>query len=138
MVSIENSPYKHLILQKLEFPFGNVYLMEDVVVSELFYGVVATSDQVYLVLEKALLFYDTYSTIKKRVWVANRTYKYSVKLVGWLHMKNIAQEYLKGYCVVDSSRTGFMNAILESKFVPINFKACDSLDAAMLWVKTIP
>jgi len=118
----------------MEFSFGNVYLLKNCVISELKFGTVGTADQVRLVFNKSLEFYEKHDVIKKRVWIANRTQKYSVQLVGWIQLRDLAKTYLCGYCVVDDTSFGIMNAILESKFVPINFKAADTLDEAMEWV----
>jgi len=137
MIPIEESIYKTKILKKLEMPFGNIYLLEDAVVSEIHYGVVGTAAQAKVVLEKALDFYERHDMVKQRVWIANKTHKYSVKLVGWIQMSDVAKKYLNGYCVVDNTKFGIMNAVLESKFVPINFKSVLTLDAAMQWVESL-
>jgi hypothetical protein len=137
MISLENSIYQDLILKKLEFDFGNVYLMDDIVVSELHDGIVAGPDHALLVLKETLAYYDEFNVIKKRIWIANKTERYSVKLVGWLHLKKLAQDYLLGYCVVDNSPTGMLQSLLESKFVPINFKAAKDLDEAMEWSNSL-
>ncbi|PRP67523.1 hypothetical protein [Nonlabens agnitus] len=137
MISIEESDYRHLILHKLEFDFGNVYLMEDILLTELKEGVVGSAEQVYQVLDKALAYYETYNVVKRRVWIANRTRKYSVKPVEWIRLKNLAIKYLSGYCVVDNTTNGITNAILESRFVPINFKSVTDLEEAIKWATLI-
>ncbi|KQC32125.1 hypothetical protein AAU57_01410 [Nonlabens sp. YIK11] len=137
MISIEESDYSDLILCKLEFDFGDVYLMEDMFVTELKEGVVGCADHVYQVLDKALAYYEQYNVVKRRVWIANRTRKYSVKPVEWIRLKNLAHKYLCGYCVVDNTRNGITNAILESRFVPVNFKSVTDLGEAIKWVALI-
>lgn len=134
MIPLEKSPYNHLILHKLEMSFGNIYLLEDAVVSELDEGVIGCAEYVYQVLDKALEYYEKHNVIKKRVLIANRTQKYSVQPVEWIRMRNIATKYLSGYCVVDDTKNGILNALLESKFVPINFKSVTTLDDAMKWM----
>ncbi len=137
MISIEKSAHATLILKKLVMPWGTIYLLKDAVVSELNYGVVGTADHVYEVLEAALAFYEKHDVVKKRVWIANRTEKYSIKPVEWINMKRIAVKYLKGYCVVDNTRIGILNALLESKFVPVNFKSVKTLDQAVVWTQQL-
>ena len=137
MISIEHSVFKNLILKKLEFNFGNVYLLEDSVVSELNEGVIGTSHEVYQVLDKALEYYEQHNVVKHRVWIANRTLKYSVNPMEWIRLKKMANTYLCGYCVVDDSNNGFQKAILESRFVPINFKSVETLDEAFKWTAKI-
>ncbi|WP_157686764.1 hypothetical protein [Nonlabens sp. Hel1_33_55] len=120
-------------MKKLEFDFGNIFLLEDSFVSELNKGVVGGAEEVYQVLEKALEYYEEHDVVKKRVWIANRTEKYSVKPVEWIRLRHLALKYLCGYCVVDDSKSGLRTALLESRFVPINFKSVNTLEEAVKW-----
>lgn len=136
MVSIENTVLREQILVKLELSFGNFYLCEDVVVSEVFQGRLFGVDEAVEVIGTAVPFYIERGEFRKKVYVANRVHKYSVNPMGWMRLKDIGN-YLGGYCVVDGSHNGMMNALLESKFVPINFKAATNLQEAFKWADKI-
>ncbi|AZQ43386.1 hypothetical protein [Nonlabens ponticola] len=137
MISILDTPYKSLILHTIYLPIGKLYLLKDCVVSELYFEVIGTAQHASEALQLCLDYYGTYDVIKKRIWIANRTQKYSIQPVAWIRLKKEATQYLKGYCVVDTTKYGIMNAILESKFVPINFKNATTLDEAMQWTQEI-
>ncbi|SCY28893.1 hypothetical protein SAMN05192588_2069 [Nonlabens sp. Hel1_33_55] len=137
MISIEHSVYKDLILEKLVFDFGVVYLLEDIILSELYRGEVLDTDKALIALEEVLNFYEVNHVIKKRLWIANKTEIYSTKLIGWIQLRAVALEYFTGFCVVDDTPSGLVNALLESKFVPVNFKNVKSLDEAFDWNKEL-
>ena len=136
MTPVEQSSLKSSILHKLKFHFGTIYLCQDVIVSEIYENQVFGVEEANVVVEHAVAYYEKINKVKKRVYIANRIHKYSVKPTGWFKFGYLDQ-YLIGYAVVDNTRFGFMNAILESKFVPINFKAVKSLDAAMEWARSM-
>jgi len=136
MTSIENTRFKADILYTMELPFGKIFLLEDVIVSEINDGVLFTAVEAKKVITFAVAYYEKINKAKKRVYIANRINKYSVNPIGWIKLKDVISIYLNAYCVVDDSSNGIMSAILESKFVPINFKSVSSFEEALMWSKT--
>ena len=136
MISIEQSPYASAILHKLKLPFGNFYLCDQVIVSEVFEETLYGLKEARMVFEKAGEFYKSVYNVKKRVYLSNRINSYSVKPVSWLSFEHTSK-FLLGYGVIDSRPNGITNALLESKFVPIEFGNFDCLEDAMLWVNRL-
>jgi hypothetical protein len=105
-------------------------------VSEVAAGEVFDVDQAAILMNKAVPYYEKHGLLEqKKVYVANRIHLYSVKPTGWFNFEH-AKTYLHGYCVVNNNRIGVLNALLESNFVPINFKSVQSLDAAIEWCRS--
>ncbi|KQC32126.1 hypothetical protein AAU57_01415 [Nonlabens sp. YIK11] len=132
MPSIENSIYRKHILKKLEFRFGEFYLCKDFIVSEVYEGFVFGVEEATQVVDESVAYYNKMELFHKKLYIANRIHKYSVKPTGWLKFGHL-RKYLYGYCVVDDTQHGVMSAILESKFVPIAFKSVTSLGDAIDW-----
>jgi hypothetical protein len=136
MIPFEQSPFSSLILYTLKLRFGTFYLCRNVIVAEVFEGVVFTKDHAEEFRLNAYPFYENLGNFNKLVYISNRINKYSVKAIGWLNYKYTDHD-LVGYCVVDSTPNGIINALLESKFVPITFKSVKSLQEAIEWAATI-
>lgn len=134
MLSIEHTIHKNKILHKQELSFGDFYFCENILVSQVNEGVVYGVKEALEVMKYATPFYKGKFKSDKQIYIANRIHKYSVKPVGWITLKEVSN-YLHAYCVVDNTSNGLLNAILESKFVPVNFKAVTSLDEAFEWSK---
>lgn len=132
MISIERSSYSKHILKKVEFSFGDFYLCKDFIASEVREGVVFGIEEAAQVVDRAVIFYETMGLEHRKLYIANRVNKYSVKPTGWFKFGHL-KKYLYGYCVVDSTDNGIMSALLESKFVPFSFKSATSLEDAIDW-----
>ncbi|AZQ43384.1 hypothetical protein [Nonlabens ponticola] len=136
MISVSESVFKDDILEVLTFPFGKFYLFRNFIVSEVNEDVVFSSKQAQLVLDASLEFYEKLGDLSKKVYIANRINAYSVKPLGWLKFTFLT-ERLYGYAVVTNTSGGFTNAILESTFVPVEFKSFTELVDAIQWVAIV-
>lgn len=136
MVPIELTSFSKKIHRKLEFPFGTIFLCENIIVSEIKEGVLFSAEEGNAILEAVVPIYTDKGYFKKCVYIANRINKYSVNPVGWLKYGHL-REYLNGYCVIDNTSYGLVNALLESKFVPLNFKSAMTLNEAITWALSL-
>ena len=135
MISIADSLYRNKILKKLDFHFGEFYLCKDFIVSEVFEDRVFGVEEASQVVDEAVAYYEKMEMNHKKLYIANRINKYSVKPTGWLKFGHL-RKYLYGYCVVDDSKHGLLSAILESKFVPVGFKSVTTLEDAISWAES--
>ncbi len=135
MVKFEDSIYYQSCLHTLRLPFGIFYLCDDYIVSEVYQNVSFGTEEADVLIDAATAYYKSIDDLRSRFYIANRINKYSVKPVAWLSYKHL-KPLLSGYCVVDQTRIGILNALLESKFVPVNFKSVKSLGEAVEWSKS--
>ncbi|MGC1632601.1 MAG: hypothetical protein WA749_10875 [Gelidibacter sp.] len=128
----EESKYFKLIRHsKIEFPFGNFYLCNNFIVSELDEGIHFDWDKILEVIGAAI---DYYGENLKIAYISNRVQSYSIEPQLW-------QKFHKEFDFIIATATvayndfGYINASIEKQFTKNSLKRCDDLDEAISWVK---
>ncbi|MDO7172693.1 hypothetical protein [Mariniflexile sp. AS56] len=133
MVSIKETIFYDDVIKELNYPFGDVFIFEGIVVSEIGEGVIFSwSKYGKLISEDIAMYLGT--TGKELIYISNRINSYSVLATDWL--KYYKNNYcLKSYYVVSSHRSGDLNYIIENLFFKDKIKRFTDLYVAMNWVK---
>ncbi|MEL7269694.1 MAG: hypothetical protein AAGL34_08975 [Bacteroidota bacterium] len=127
---IETSHYNHVV-RKLRYPFGDFYLFENFVISEIREDVVFTwKDHAQRVVEEISAYYENNGS--EVVYISNRVHAYAVVPSDWLKFFKYSYS-LKGYAVVAQTK----NSILESLFMSSKMRNFPRLDDAIAWANEI-
>ncbi|MBR9846507.1 MAG: hypothetical protein GYB35_10600 [Algicola sp.] len=130
-MTFENSKYSNLLeYKKVEFPFGNVYITKQFIISELNEGIHVDYDLVSKLISK---FSEDISNDIKIGYIANRINAYSFEPQLWLDFNNDF-DLLVASAVVTYSDFGYLNSSLEKHFFKKSLKRCRSLDEAIEWM----
>ena len=116
--------------KKVEFPFGNVYITKQFIISELNEGIHVDYDLVSKLISK---FSEDISNDIKIGYIANRINAYSFEPQLWLDFNNDF-DLLVASAVVTYSDFGYLNSSLEKHFFKKSLKRCRSLDEAIEWM----
>jgi len=130
-MTFENSKYSNILdYKKLEFPFGNVYITKQFVISELNEGIHVDYAMVNELIER---FSEEISNDIKIGYIANRINSYSFEPQLWLDFNN-DYDFLVASAVVTYNDFGYLNSSLEKHFFKKSLKRCHSLDQAIEWM----
>ena len=129
----ESKYYNKLKHKKLRFPFGNFYLCDFFLVSELKEGVHFGWEEVKLLVKKIIKLYG--SDIKLG-YISNRIHSYSSDPNSW---KRVDKEYgiIVASAIIYYSDFTYKNASLEKSFSEKSIKRCMSLDEAIIWMTNL-
>ena len=116
---------------KLEFTFGNFYLSEKFIISELYEGIHFNWDKILEVIGALL---DYYGDGLKVAYISNRVASYSIEPQLW-HRFHQEFDFIIAMAAVAYNDFGYINASIEKQFTKISLKRCDDLDEAISWVK---
>lgn len=130
MISIKDSVFYSEVLHEMNMSYGNFYFFEGFVVSEIFEDVLFGWEEAKPVIYEVTKFYDTDG--RNIVYLSNRINDYSVKPVDWLNFASYSFK-LRGYGVINTSKSGLLNSKLESLFVKSKFKTFTDLTDALQW-----
>ena len=136
MQSIKDSSFLHEAFYELNYSFGNYYLFDSFVVAEINEDVVYTwNDHGKVVVEDLSNLYENNG--ESLIYITNRINDYAVKPSDWIKFyKNNFN--LKGYAIVNYSKRGYFNSLLEKIFASTtSFVNFSSLDEAIIWAKKI-
>lgn len=132
MISVKESDFFKEVIKELNYPFGNVYIFEEFVVSELNQGETIGWEQTKLIVDDVTLFFN--SNGENVIYISNRINSYSVVATDWL--KFLKQRYsLKAYCIVSGNNVGSINSAIEKLFFNKKIKHFKSLNEAVNFVK---
>lgn len=130
-MTFENSKYSKLLeYKKIEFPFGNVFITKQFVVSELNEGIHVDFD---MVSELIAQFSEQIGNDIKIGYIANRLNSYSFEPQLWLNFNN-DYDFLIASAVVTYSDFGYLNSSLEKHFFKKSLKRCHNLEEAIEWM----
>ncbi|GAA4808918.1 hypothetical protein [Litoribaculum gwangyangense] len=122
--------YKSLNPPKLEFPFGNYYLLEKFVVAELFEGVHFDWEKTKLLIGRIV---DFYGENPKIGFISNRINHYSIDPQNWLKWEK-EYGFVVASAIVIYNSSNLMNASIEKKFANRRIKSCQSITEAIDWM----
>ena len=129
MKTVAETPFYREAFQILSYPFGEFYLFDSFVVSEIKKDVVFTWDKhAKHVVEDISNLYENNGS--KLIYISNRVHQYSVVPSDWL--KFLKYNYtLESYIIVSKKR----NSILEHLFMGKKMKTFFSIEGAIIWAK---
>ncbi|WP_041632756.1 hypothetical protein [Maribacter sp. HTCC2170] len=133
MSKLKNTPFYHEAFNELNYSFGSFFLFETFIVAEI------NEDVVFNWEEHGKLASKDISSLygnngKDLIYLTNRINQYAVQPSDWLNFyKNSFK--LKGYGIINYTKTGYFNNILEKIFTSSNFRSFTSLEDAIIWAK---
>nr|WP_321234310.1 hypothetical protein [uncultured Psychroserpens sp.] len=133
-MTFENSKYSKLLdYKKIEFPFGNVYIVDHFVISELNEGIHVDFAMVSELIGK---FSEDISNDIRIGYIANRINSYSFEPQLWIDFNN-DYDFLIASAVVSYNDFSYLNSSLEKHFFKKSLKRCHSLDEAIEWMSSL-
>ncbi|MFG6687662.1 hypothetical protein ACGK9U_13840 [Mariniflexile sp. HNIBRBA6329] len=134
MESIKETDLYSEVLKELNYPFGNVFIFDGYVVSEINRGVILNwEDHAKVITEDISCFLGTDGS--DLIYISHRINSYSVIPYDWLKFfKNNYQ--LKGYFIVSENKLRILNSLVESLFFNSQIKCFNNLHTAINSIKT--
>ncbi|OUR98988.1 hypothetical protein A9Q86_13030 [Flavobacteriales bacterium 33_180_T64] len=133
-MKFENSKYfSKLKCSKIEFDFGNYYLFDQFVISELNEGIHFNWEKIQKVSSILLAHYG--NTIKIG-YIANRIHSYSIEPLLWIKFQK-EYDFIIASAIISYNDLNFINATLEKRFFQNSLKRCSSIDEAVNWVRNL-
>jgi len=135
MASIKHTDFYKDVLKEFNYPFGDVFVFKNFVVSEFKKDVlVSWKDHAKQMVEDVVRFRR--SDGRDIIYISNRIHAYSVVALDWL--KFFKYQYgLKGYYIVSGSPISKMNILIEQIFFKDKIKHFESIYAAINWVEKV-
>jgi len=132
--SLKNSPYYCEAINEIVYDFGTFYMFETFIVAEINEGIVFTwEDQAEIASREILDLYD--SDGHDIIYISNRINNYAVMPSDWVKFfKNNFR--MKGYAMVNYTKSGHVNSLLEKLFISHKSKRFNSLKDAVQWAKS--
>lgn len=132
MTSIKETHLYAEVIKEFTYPFGNVFVFKEFVVSEINEGQVFNWEKAKLIAKDVFSFLDTNGA--DVIFISNRINSYSVVPLDWL--KFYKQQYtLKAYCVVSQNKRSILNIKLESLFYPKRIKHFNTIYEAVNFIR---
>jgi len=133
-LKVEESKYKDLYQKKISLHYGNFYIFDTYVISEISEGVHFN----WALAEGVInLVYEHFGSRDIKVaYISNRINNYTVHAQDWLNFYK-ERHHLEAFAVVAYSKLGLMNVILEKVFSQVRLKKFRDLDSAVEWVLSL-
>jgi|SRR5690606_17434920 len=133
MISIKQTNLSSEIIKELNYPFGNVFIFDGFLVSEINEAVTFNwEEHGKVIVEEVCSFLKTNG--KDLIYISHRIHSYSVVASDW--MKFFKASYtLKAYCIVSKGKLGAMNFMVEKLFFSKKIKRFNTIFEAVNWVK---
>ncbi len=133
MISVKNTFTYSEVLKEINYPFGNIFIFDGFIVSEINRGVIFNWDNHgKLIAEDISCYLGTNG--KDLVYISNRINSYSLVASDWLKFFKHSY-FLKSYMVVSTDKIKTLNSMIESLFFKDKIKRFNSLYAALNFVK---
>ncbi|GGW62072.1 hypothetical protein DFQ11_102449 [Winogradskyella epiphytica] len=130
-MKFEDSKYSEEIpYVKKEFPFGNLYITKQFILSELNEGVHVDH---HIASELVSLYLKNLPSGRKVGYIANRLNSYSFDPQLWVEF-NDEYDFLVACAIVSYSNFSYLSASLEKQFFSKSLKRCRSLEEAIEWM----
>jgi len=133
MISIKESNFYDQVLKEHNYPFADIFIFKDFIVSEIKEGVIFNwEDHAKLVINDVTGFFNTDGS--DLIYISNRVHSYSVMPQDWV--KFFKSSYnLKGYYVVSDRKTSVMGFMIENLFFKNKIKRFSSIYEAINWLE---
>ncbi|WP_194851789.1 hypothetical protein [Nonlabens antarcticus] len=132
LCTVTETVFSNQVIQKIERPYGDIYLFESYVVSEVKEGIIFGSAEFIDTFTYLMDFYDGIKRQNHFVYICNRCHSFSVKLIEWLEFEFMSS-FMVGFAIVDDRPMALKGAELEKRFVPCNFDLFEDLPSAVEW-----
>ena len=131
MISIKHSALYDNILNEFNYDFGNVFVFDGFIISEINQGITFTWDyHAKQIAEDVSSFFNTDGN--DIIYISHRINSYAVKPNDWLSFFKHSYS-LKGYGVVGYTQGSILNTVIENLFFNKKIKRFHSIDAAVQW-----
>ena len=133
MKSIKDTNLYSEVIKELNYPFGNVYVFDGYLVSEINEGVIFSwEEHAEQIIEDVYYFLGT--DLSDLIYISNRVNSYSIIATDWVKFfKN--NHSLAGYYVVGQEKSSMINTIFENLFFKSKIKKFTSIKEAIEVVK---
>lgn len=133
-MKFEESKYlKELKHTKVEFSFGEFFLFDTFIISELEEGIHFDWDKIQEVIGMLI---DHYGDNPRIGYVSNRVHSYSIEPQLWINFHN-DYDFIVATAIISYSDFNYLNATIEKHFTKISLKRCFSLDDAISWMQDL-
>lgn len=130
----EDSKYFKLFPSvKVNFPFGDFYLLDHFVISELHDGIHFDWDKIQEVIGMLI---DHYGVKPQIGYLSNRINSYSIEPQLWLEFHR-DYDFIVASATVSYTDFNYLNATIEKHFTTTSLKRCFSLDEAIDWMSNL-
>lgn len=134
MISVKETSLNSEVLKEFNYPFGNVFVFRDFVISEINRGVSLNwDDYAKLIVDDVSCFLGTNGV--DLIYISHRINSYSVVPYDWMHYFNNSYQ-LKGFFIVSENKTRLLNSFIESLFFNNKIKRFKDLNTAVNTIKT--
>ena len=131
MISIKETVFYEGLLKELNYDFGDVFIFDGYIVSEMKEGVTINWDEHMTNVSDDIAQFSG-NDGSNFIYISHRIHSYSVMPSDWL--KFYKQSYtLKGYGIVGYSKSSFLNVVIENLFFPKKIKRFANLETAIQW-----
>lgn len=134
MKSIKETNLYKEVKKELNYPFGNVFIFEGFVVSEINRGInFSWENHGKVIVDDVSCYLGTEGN--ELIYISNRINSYSVVASDWL--KFFKNNYtLKGYFIISENNIGVLNSMIENLFFNNKIKRFNTIEAAINSIKT--
>ena len=134
MNSIKETVLYSEVNKELNYAFGNVFIFENFVVSEINKGIIFNWDNHGRVITEDVACYLG-TNGSNLIYISNRINPYSVLVSDWL--KFFKNSYsLKAYFIISESPIGILNSFIENLFFSSSIKRFNNIETAINFIET--
>ncbi|HMR15648.1 MAG TPA: hypothetical protein PKD13_04120 [Mariniflexile sp.] len=134
MKSIKETYFYNEVIKELIYPFGNIFIFQGFVVSEINRGVIFNwEDHGKIITEDIACFLGTNGG--DLIYISNRIHPYSVFVTDWFKFFNNSYS-LKSYFIVSQNAIGIVNSLIENLFFSTKIKRFRNIEMAVNYIKT--
>ena len=134
MLSIKNTELNNEVLKEINYSFGNIFIFDGFVVSEINEGVsFSWEEHAKKITDDVFEF--TNSKGDDLVLISHRIHSYSVKPTGWLNFFR-SRLNLKGYGIVSYTGAGLTNTVIENLFFKKRIRHFGTIESAAQWANS--
>ncbi|WP_178988966.1 hypothetical protein [Winogradskyella schleiferi] len=135
MLSIKHSNLYSEVLKELNYKFGDVFIFDGFVISEVKEGEsYSWEDHGKLTVKDVIDFTKTDGT--DLVYISHRINSYSVVPMDWLKFYKHSLD-LKGYGIVSYNNVSSVNSAIENIFFKKKIKRFTTIESAVQWAKNM-
>lgn len=134
MLSLKETKFYKDVLKEINYPFADIYIFENFIISEIKEGVVFSwEDHAKCIIADVLEY--TKNNGAEIVYLSHRVNSYSLKPLDWLHFFNDNLS-LKGYGVIGYNSFSFLNTVIENLFFRKKIRRFSDLETAVQWARS--
>lgn len=133
IMRIKETFLKDQVLKEINVAYGDFYFFKETVVSEIFEGVLFDYEKAKPIINAVYQFYGDNPQV---FYISNRCFAYSMKVQDWLKFYK-ERHAIRGMAVVNYSKIGLTNFLIEKLFIKSSLRHFTSLDLAVNWIQNV-